>query len=103
MYLELLATLAIAATHQSQLGQDFEIYASQEFGLVELSDAWSRERADAAEEESLRARRDTQAGQAAGDVARARRLHTGSARTDHFHLLNAPFHERSTRRSRSPG
>ena len=37
-----IATLAIAATHQSQLGQDFEIYASQEFGLVELGDAHSR-------------------------------------------------------------
>ena len=33
VYLELLAAVAIAATHQSQLGQDFEIYASQEFGL----------------------------------------------------------------------
>src|SRR5207237_467572 len=32
VYVELLANLAIAATHQSQLGQDFEIYASQEFG-----------------------------------------------------------------------
>ena len=31
----------------------------------------------------------TQAGQAAGDVASAlATLHTGSARTDHFHLLN---------------
>src|SRR6185312_2389459 len=28
VYLELLGALAIAATHQSQLGQDFEIYAS---------------------------------------------------------------------------
>src|SRR3954468_4554728 len=37
VYVELLAALAIAATHQSQLGQDFEIYASQEFGLVELA------------------------------------------------------------------
>src|SRR5436190_21586209 len=36
-YVELLGTLAIAAAHQSQLGQDFEIYASQEFGLVELA------------------------------------------------------------------
>ena len=31
----------------------------------------------------------TQAGQAAGDVAAALTVaHTGSARTDHFHLLN---------------
>jgi argininosuccinate lyase len=34
VYVELLARLAIAATHQSQIGQDFEIYASQEFGLL---------------------------------------------------------------------
>src|SRR5215468_7001414 len=38
LYLELLATLAIAATHQTQLAQDFEIFASQEFGLVDLAD-----------------------------------------------------------------
>src|SRR6201999_2492105 len=42
VYVELLSNLAIAATHQSQLGQDFEIYASQEFGLLELADAHSR-------------------------------------------------------------
>src|SRR5439155_12726597 len=34
VYVELLATLAIAATHQSQLGPDFEIYPSQQVGLV---------------------------------------------------------------------
>ena len=76
MYLELLATLAIAATHQSQLGQDFEIYASQEFGLVELADAHSRASALMPQKKNpyaLAAIR-TQAGQAAGDVAaRARR------------------------------
>ena len=91
MYLELLATLAIAATHQSQLGQDFEIYASQEFGLVELADAHSRASALMPQKKNpyaLAAIR-TQAGQAAGDVAGALvALHTGSARTDHFHLLN---------------
>ncbi|HEY7178962.1 MAG TPA: lyase family protein [Gaiella sp.] len=91
VYLELLATLAIAATHQSQLGQDFEIYASQEFGLVELSDAHSRASALMPQKKNpyalvaIRA----QAGQAAGDVASALvALHTGSARTDHFHVLN---------------
>src|SRR5262249_35986060 len=42
VYVELLAAIAIASTHQSQLGQDFEIYASQEFGLIELADAHSR-------------------------------------------------------------
>ena len=47
----------------------------------------------------------TQAGQAAGDVAAALvALHTGSARTDHFHLLNGTrARGRSTRPSRSPG
>jgi argininosuccinate lyase len=91
VYVELLSTLAIAATHQSQLGQDFEIYASQEFGLVELADAHSRASALMPQKKNpyaLAAIR-TQAGQAAGDVGAAlTALHTGSARTDHFHLLN---------------
>ncbi|HET9243261.1 MAG TPA: lyase family protein [Gaiella sp.] len=91
VYVELLATLAIAATHQAQLGQDFEIYASQEFGLVELSDAHSRASALMPQKKNpyaLAAIR-TQAGQASGDLASAlATLHTGSARTDHFHLLN---------------
>src|SRR5712691_25339 len=91
VYVELLATLAIAATHQSQLGQDFEIYASQEFRLVELGDAHSRASALMPQKKNpyaLAAIR-TQAGQAAGDLAAAlATLHTGSARTDHFHLLN---------------
>jgi argininosuccinate lyase len=91
VYLELLAALAIAATHQSELGQDLEIYASQEFGLVELADAHSRASALMPQKKNpyaLAAVR-TQAGQAAGDVAAALvTLHTGSARTDHFHLLN---------------
>ncbi|HZQ81481.1 MAG TPA: lyase family protein [Gaiellaceae bacterium] len=91
VYVELLATLAIAATHQSELGQDFEIYASQEFGLIELADAHSRASALMPQKKNpyaLAAIR-TQAGQAAGDLAGAIvTLHTGSARTDHFHLLN---------------
>jgi argininosuccinate lyase len=91
VYVDLLATLAIAATHQSELGQDLEIYASQEFGLVELADAHSRASALMPQKKNpyaLAAVR-TQAGQAAGDVAAALvALHTGSARTDHFHLLN---------------
>ena len=91
VYLELLATLAIAATHQTQLAQDFEIYASQEFGLVELADAHSRASALMPQKKNpyaLAAIR-TQAGQASGDLAAAlAALHTGSARTDHFHLLN---------------
>ena len=91
VYLDLLATLAIAAAHQSQLGQDFEVYASQEFGLVELADAHSRASALMPQKKNpyaLAAIR-TQAAQAAGDVAAALAVvHTGSARTDHFHLLN---------------
>ena len=91
VYVELLAGVAIAATHQSQLGQDFEIYASQEFGLLELGDAHSRASALMPQKKNpyaLAAIR-TQAGQAAGDLAAAlATLHTGSARTDHFHLLN---------------
>ena len=91
VYVDLLAALAIAATHQSQLGQDFEIYASQEFGLVELADAHSRASALMPQKKNpyaLQAIR-AQAGQAAGDVAAAlTALHTGSARTDHFHVLN---------------
>lgn len=91
VYLELLAALAVAATHQSQLGQDFEIYASQEFGLIELADAHSRASALMPQKKNpyaLAAIR-TQAAQAAADLAGAVvALHTGSARTDHFHLLN---------------
>jgi argininosuccinate lyase len=91
VYVELLSALAIAATHQSVLGQDFEIYASQEFGLLELADAHSRASALMPQKKNpyaLAAIR-TQAAQAAADVAGAFVvLHTGSARTDHFHLLN---------------
>jgi argininosuccinate lyase len=91
VYVELLSALAIAATHQSQLAQDLEIYASREFGLVELGDEHSRASALMPQKKNpyaLAAIR-TQAGQAAGDLAAAlATLHTGSARTDHFHLLN---------------
>ena len=91
VYLELLATVAIAATHASQLGQDFEIYASQEFGLLELADAHSRASALMPQKKNpyaLAAIR-TQAAQAAADLTGALvALHTGTARTDHFHLLN---------------
>ncbi|HEY6962694.1 MAG TPA: lyase family protein [Gaiellaceae bacterium] len=91
VYVELLAALAIAAAHQSELGQDFEIYASQEFGLLELADAHSRASALMPQKKNpyaLAAIR-TQAAQAAGDLAGALvALHTGTARTDHFHLLN---------------
>jgi argininosuccinate lyase len=74
-----------------QLAQDFEIYASQEFGLVELSDAHSRASALMPQKKNPYALVGirTQAAQAAGDLGAAlTALHTGSARTDHFHLLN---------------
>ena len=91
VYAELLSALAIAATHLSQLSQDFEIYASHEFGLIELADRHSRASALMPQKRNphaLAAIR-TQAGQAAGDVAAVLTVtHTGSARTDHFHLLN---------------
>jgi argininosuccinate lyase len=90
-YAELLSALAIAATHLSQLAQDFEIYASHEFGLIELADRHSRASALMPQKRNpyaLAAIR-AQAGQAAGDVTAALTVaHTGSARTDHFHLLN---------------
>jgi argininosuccinate lyase len=91
VYAELLAALAISATHLSQLAQDFEIYASHEFALIELADRHSRASALMPQKRNpyaLAAIR-TQAGQAAGDIAAAlTATHTGSARTDHFHLLN---------------
>ena len=91
VYVELLSALAICLGHLSQVGQDLEIYGSQEFGLVELADAHSRASALMPQKKNpyaLAAIR-TQAAQAAGDVAGALTvLHTGSARTDHFHLLN---------------
>jgi argininosuccinate lyase len=81
----------VAATHLSQLGQDLEIYASREFGLVQLADSHSRASALMPQKRNPYALAviRTQAGQAAGDLAAAlATLHTGSARTDHFHLLN---------------
>jgi argininosuccinate lyase len=91
VHVELLSALAIAATHLAQLGQDFEIYASREFGLIELADRHSRASALMPQKKNpyaLAAVR-TQAGKAAGDVTAALvALHTGTARTDHFHLLN---------------
>ena len=83
--------MAVAATHLSQLGQDLEIYASREFGLVQLADSHSRASALMPQKRNPYALAviRTQAGQAAGDLAAAlATLHTGSARTDHFHLLN---------------
>ena len=90
-YLELLGALATAATHGAQLAQDLEILASQEFAAVELAEEHSRASALMPQKRNpyalavMRAA----AGTAAGDLAAALvALHTGSARTDHFHLLN---------------
>jgi argininosuccinate lyase len=91
VYAELLATVAIAATHASQLGQDLEILASREFGAVALADRHSRASALMPQKRNpyaLAAIR-AQAGIASGELAAVLvTLHTGSARTDHFHLLN---------------
>lgn len=90
-YLDLLGAVATAATHASQLGQDLEILASREFGAVTLADAHSRASALMPQKRNPYALAviRTQAGIAAGDVTAALvALHTGSARTDHFHLLN---------------
>lgn len=90
-YVELVAAVATAATHGSQLGQDLEILASQEFAAVSLADHHSRASALMPQKRNPYALAviRTQAGIAAGDLAAIlATLHTGSARTDHFHLLN---------------
>jgi len=91
VYVELLSAVAIAATHQSQMAQDFEILASQEFAVVSLADRHSRASALMPQKRNpyaLAVIREA-AGAAAGDVAATlTTLHTGSARTDHFHGLN---------------
>ena len=90
-YVELVAAIATAAAHGSQIGQDLEILASQEFAAVSLADRHSRASALMPQKRNpyaLAVMR-TQAGIAAGDLAGLlTTLHTGSARTDHFHLLN---------------
>jgi argininosuccinate lyase len=91
-FLELAGALAIAATHWSEQAQDLEIFASREFGVVELSDEHSRASALMPQKRNpyaLVAVR-AQAGAAAGLVSGMLvTLHTGTARTDHFQLLNS--------------
>ena len=90
-YVELVAAIATAATHGSQIGQDLEILASQEFAAVSLADRHSRASALMPQKRNPYALAviRTQAGIASGDLAGLlTTLHTGSARTDHFHLLN---------------
>ncbi len=89
--MELASAAATAATHGSQLGQDLEILASQEFAAVTLADRHSRASALMPQKRNPYALAvvRTQAGIAAGELAGMLvTLHTGSARTDHFHLLN---------------
>ncbi len=91
VYVDVLSTVAISATHQSQMAQDFEILASREFDVVRLADRHSRASALMPQKRNpyaLAVIREA-AGAAAGDVAAVlTTLHTGSARTDHFHALN---------------
>ena len=91
VYAELVAAVATAAAHGSQLAQDLEILASQEFAAVALADRHSRASALMPQKRNPYALAviRTQAGVAAGELAALLvTLHTGSARTDHFHLLN---------------
>ena len=90
-YVDLLAAAATTATHQSELGQDLEILASQEFGIATLADEHSRASALMPQKKNpyalavVRATAGTVAGDLTGVLVA---LHTGSARTDHFHVLN---------------
>ena len=90
-YAELACACAIALTGLSQLAQDLEILCSREFGAVELSDAHSRQSDLMPQKKNpyalavIRAA----AAEAAGAVTTIlTALHTGSARTDHYQVLN---------------
>lgn len=90
-YVEMVAATATATTHQSELAQDLEILASQEFRIVTLDDSHSRASALMPQKRNpyalavVRATAGTVSGDLAGILVA---LHTGSARTDHFHVLN---------------
>ncbi|MFZ4754408.1 MAG: lyase family protein [Miltoncostaeaceae bacterium] len=90
-YLQLVAAAATTATHQSQMAQDLEILASQEFGIASLADEHSRASALMPQKRNpyalavVRATAGTVSGDLTGILVA---LHTGSARTDHFHVLN---------------
>ncbi|MCA9850445.1 MAG: argininosuccinate lyase [Dehalococcoidia bacterium] len=91
VYVQVLSAIATATMHGSQLGQDLEILASQEFSLVELADRHSRASALMPQKRNPYALAvvRTMAGTAAGELSGVLvALHTGSARTDHFHALN---------------
>ena len=90
-YVQLVASAATTATHQSEMAQDLEILASQEFGIASLADEHSRASALMPQKRNpyalavVRATAGTVSGDLAGILVA---LHTGSARTDHFHVLN---------------
>jgi argininosuccinate lyase len=91
VYVMLAAAVATACTHGSQIGQDLEILASQEFGVVRLADAHSRASALMPQKRNPYALAvvRSMAATAAGELtALLVALHTGSARTDHFHVIN---------------
>jgi argininosuccinate lyase len=90
-YAELAAAVAIALSGLSQLAQDFEILCSREFGAIELSDAHSRQSDLMPQKKNPYALAVIRA--AAAEAAGAMTtiltaLHTGSARTDHYQVLN---------------
>ena len=90
-YAELASAVAIALAGLSQLAQDLEILCSREFGAVELADAHSRQSDLMPQKKNPYALAIIRAGaaQAAGAVtAILTALHTGSARTDHYQVLN---------------
>ncbi|MSO43713.1 MAG: argininosuccinate lyase [Thermoleophilia bacterium] len=90
-YVTLAAAAATTAAHQSEMAQDLEILASQEFGIATLADEHSRASALMPQKRNpyalavVRATAGTVAGDLTGMLVT---LHTGSARTDHFHVLN---------------
>lgn len=98
-YVSLLSDISIALTHQSQWAQDLEILASQEFAVARLADRHSRASALMPQKRNpyaLAVIREG-AGAAVGDLTRMlTTLHTGSARTDHFHGLNGLMPRRLT-------
>ncbi len=90
-YVELAAAVAIALAGLSQLAQDLEILCSQEFGAVELADAHSRQSDLMPQKKNPYALAIIRgaAAEASGAVtAILTVLHTGSARTDHYQVLN---------------
>lgn len=90
-YAELASTVAISLAGLSQLAQDLEILCSREFGAVELADAHSRQSDLMPQKKNPYALAVIRgaAAEAAGTVAGIlTALHTGSARTDHYQVLN---------------